>query len=177
MHRHLIVALVLAVTSSAAAEAPRPGSAGVELNVVWPFLGISEARFVIPVFTSGGQRGAVIAGLHVDYQQKDREDMGLFRNHAVKLGYRHYLWRGFHVEASANIGWIHVTNNPVDHMDYDELGLTAWVQVGYEWSLGANTYLNVRPTLGYLLSDQPWPNGIEPSFINGFVDANLGVRF
>jgi hypothetical protein len=72
---------------------------------------------------------------------------------------------------------IHLADNPVDHMDYDQLGLSAWLQVGYEWALGERTYLNVRPTVGYLLRAQPWPNGADRGFINGFVDANLGVRF
>jgi hypothetical protein len=190
MKRYVFIAMVLAATHPAAAQTPAVAgeavvaaeasvrrSAGIELNVAWPFLGISEARFVIPVFDTGTQRGAVIAGVHIDYQQRGREDMGLFRNHAAKVGYRHYVWRGLHVEAAFNIGWVHVTNNPVDSMDYDELGLSAWLHVGYEWALGSSYYVNVRPTLGYRLSDQPWPNGVERGFINGIIDANLGLRF
>lgn len=170
------------VSASGAAEQveakPPKQPLSLELNLAWPFLGISEARLLVPLYEASELRGKLVTGIHLDFMQLGRETQGQFRNYAVKLGYRQYFWRGLHAELASNLGWVHLTNNPVSGGDYDALGLSGWLHVGYEWTLGDTFYINARPTLGYrILNNGAWPNSPTSPLINGFVDVNLGMKF
>ena len=181
MIRNQLVLLVFAgavmMTSYVAHAEEKPGMS-VETNVLWPFFpgGISELKLLVPVVGDKQHRGEVLVGAHSDFMQRQRLDKGKVNILAIKLGYRQYLWRGFHAEASANLGWRMEHERPSTGDNHDDLVVSVWGLVGYQLDVGQRMFVNSRGGLGHIAyRSSRWPNQRTGVFPVG--DINLGVYF
>jgi hypothetical protein len=141
-----------------------------EVNVLWPFIGISELKVVIPVGDFGGE---VIAGTYLDYAQIVRSGRAFIIG--ALPGYRQFLGAGIHVELAATVGVRHETMHPGDGATLDDFYIRAWPGIGYEYAFTPRFYANARARLGVLVYRQTHQD--EEKKLAPAADLNVGVRF
>jgi hypothetical protein len=178
--------LVIALVPSLAAADPLVGAASGgdrltaeagpagEVNVVWPVIGISQLKALIPV-TGGAYRGELVLGTYFDYAQIIRDSGGRAWIVAAQPGYRQFFAGGFHVELTAATGIRHERHHPGDDATLNDIYVRAWPAAGYQLALTSRVYVNVRATVGILVYRETHADE-EKRFVP-VVDGNLGVRF
>ena len=169
MNRLLLIAALL---SSSTARAEPAG----EVNVLWPFIGISELKVVTPVVAeSSSTRGELVLGTYLDYAQIVRPNAGKAFIIAAIVGYRQFLGHGIHIELAPIIGVRHEKDHPSDGMTLDDGYVRAFVGVGYQYDVSPQFYVNARARLGILVyRSSHWDE--EKKLAPG-ADVNVGVRF
>jgi hypothetical protein len=167
-----ILAICIVASSIARAEpvAVERSPAAAEINVLWPFIGISELKAVIPVGDFGGQ---VIAGVYLDYAQVIRSGRAFII--AALPGYRQFLGHGIHVELAAIVGERHETMHPPDGATLNDFYIRAFPGIGYEYAFTPRFYANTRARLGVLVYRQTHES--EEKKLAPAVDVNVGVWF
>lgn len=178
MNRIAIAAVVAALMiptaarAESAAPADRDGIAA-EVNVLWPFIGISELKLVIPVVHDPQWRGSLIVGTYLDYAQFVRSGRAFII--AALPGYRQFVFHGLHVELAASIGVRHETMHPPDGATLDDFYIRAWPGIGYEYDITPRFFANARARVGVLVYRQSHQD--EEKKLAPAGDLNLGVRF
>jgi len=150
-----------------------PGGAAAEVNVLWPVLGISELKVLVPVTRPGTFRGEVVLGTYLDYAQAIRSGRAFII--AALPGYRQFLGSGLHVELCATIGVRHETDHPGDGATLNDAYVRAWPTVGYQLELSPRFYANARAMVGILVYRQSHQD--EEKKLAPAGDLNVGVRF
>ncbi|HEV7554696.1 MAG TPA: hypothetical protein VGO00_04520, partial [Kofleriaceae bacterium] len=102
--------VVGASSSLAFADARLATRPAAEVNVLWPVIGISELKLLVPVTAPGRWHGEVIVGSYLDYAQVVRSGRAFIN--AAQPGYRQFLGGGFHVELTAAMGIRHEADHP-----------------------------------------------------------------
>jgi hypothetical protein len=171
-----------AETTVAAAAPTGQARRGIEVNVLWQFFpgGINELRYIQPVLRTGEPTfgGALVIGTYSDFASRVvRDDShGKVANLSAKLGWRQFLVRGVHVEASANLGWRHEAHRPPEDMTVDGFQVRLWTLAGYEQALSPRFYVNARGGAGFHIYRSDELAALEKRVAVG-ADLNLGVRF
>jgi hypothetical protein len=146
-----------------------------EVNLLWPFIGISELKIVVPLFGDRQLRGELVTGIYLDYAQVVRPDAGKVFIVAPLVGYRQFLTHGLHVEVTINAGIRHEEHHPGDDATLNDLYLRAWPMAGYQLELSSRFYANARAGAGILVYRQT--HEAEEKKVALAADVNLGVRF
>jgi hypothetical protein len=176
MKNAIVTLCVLGASSSVSAgptSDPRGVESGVagEVNVLWPLIGISQLKAIIPVSTSG----ELVTGLYADYAQIVRPNAGKVALIAAIAGWRQFLYRGLHAELTATIGVRHEMNHPGDGMTLNDGYVRAWPMLGYQLDISPRIYVNARGGVGVLVYRQShWSE--ERKLAPG-ADINVGVWF
>jgi hypothetical protein len=171
MMRSLLIVMVLVGRAAAEPDVTQSRVAG-EVNVLWPLIGISEFKAIVPL---GDHRGELVAGIYADYAQIVRPNAGKVTLIAAIAGWRQFLYRGLHLELTATIGIRHELDHPGDGMTLNEGYIRAWPMVGYELALSPRMYVNARAGAGVLVyRETHWSE--ETKVVPG-VDVNFGVWF
>jgi len=109
--------------------------------------------------------------LHLTYAVGDRQELTFgpcFQNYrhtsftaqayTLLLGYRHYVWRGLHVEAELYPAY----NNMRSHVtgsDYPGLELWSEIKVGYRFHFNDRWYIQPAPGIGFGIFQSNPPPG------------------
>jgi hypothetical protein len=153
-----------------------------EVNVLFPFLGLEDLRLMVPVLRAGRRdwRGELVFGVSTDYAfgplSRPVEDYGKVFVLTGRVGYRQFLWNGFHVEVALNLGWRHEAYNLHDGAPTLDGGYgRAWFFAGYQLDLTSNVYVNLRGDAGLLLFRTDRFAAFEKKVIPAG-EINIGVR-
>jgi hypothetical protein len=146
-----------------------------EINVLWPFIGISEMKCLIPVLGSGDTRGELLTGVYLDYAQIVRPNAGKAFILAGMLGFRQFFFEGLHAEVVVDFGVRHESHHPVDDATLNDLYARVWPMAGYQLDLAQRFYVNARGGAGLLVYRQT--HWAEEKKIAIAGDLNLGFRF
>jgi hypothetical protein len=142
------------VLVSASTPTPRWG---VEAELVQPFIPevhIMTARVSRTLWGSAAAtRGDLMLGVYAR-PRVAHNIVETIDEYLVSVGYRQYLWRGLHAEASALAGWAWGENNKIDGMDYSNPVLLAEGLVGYRFDLRAPVAASGRRQLGLYVTPQ-----------------------
>lgn len=172
------IALLCASTSRAeiATEEPGPGTprAAGEVNVLWPFVGISELKALLPMGGSHSLRSELLVGAYLDYAQILREDKGKTFILALMLGYRQFFTRGLHAELAVDLGLRHETGHPGDGATLNDVYVRAWPMLGYQLEVSPTVYVNARGGGGILVYRQT--HAEEEKKLVPAADINVGFR-
>src|SRR5262252_5252783 len=154
LFRRLVSALVFAsiplFAAAAGAEEPSPSPLrpAAEVNVLWPFIGISELKVLLPLFGNRNFRGEFLVGAYLDYAQIVREDKGKTFILASMLGYRQFFAYGIHAEVAVDLGLRHETNHPGDGATLNDFYIRTWPMLGYQLEISPTLYVNARGGVG-----------------------------
>lgn len=136
---------------------PSPARWGIEAELVQPFIPevhILTARASRTLWGgAGAPRGDLLLGLYAR-PRVAHDIVETIDEYLVSVGYRQYLWRGLHVEASALAGWAWGENNKIDGMDYANPVLLAEGLVGYRLDVRAPIDAAGRRQLGLYVTPQ-----------------------
>jgi hypothetical protein len=170
-----VMTLSVAGAMTVAATSVEAEPVAAEVNVLWPFIGISEMKVLVPVVGHGERRGELVAGTYLDYAQIVREDSGKAFIIAALPGYRQFIAYGIHVELAFTVGVRHEQDHPMDGATLDDFYIRAWPGVGYQRELGERFYVNARARGGVLVYRQTHQD--EEKKLAPAGDVNVGVRF
>lgn len=171
--------LTLSRAGHAQTEAPVPATheprPAAEVNVLWPFIGISELKVIVPLFGREGGRGELVTGMYLDYAQVIRQNAGKAFIIAPIVGYRQFLFAGIHVELAADIGVRHESHHPGDDATLNDFYIRAFPAAGYELELSPTFYVNSRARVGLLVYRQTHWSEEKKVALAG--DLNFGAHF
>jgi hypothetical protein len=181
-----VAALVALASPSTARADPAESATGpeqplsvlrpaAEVNVLWPFIGISEMKVLVPLFGGRDFRGELLTGVYLDYAQIVRTDKGKTFIIAPMIGYRQFFAYGIHAELALDIGWRHETGHPGDGATLDDAYVRAWPMAGYQLELSPRFYVNARAGAGLLVYRQTHYD--EEKKVSPGGDVNVGARF
>ena len=179
----------LSIGAEAAAEPNEPASApppisavlrsAGEVNVAWPFIGISEFKVLVPLFGGTNLRGELLAGTYADYAQAiggRPKDPGKVWILAPLIGYRQFFAYGIHVEVAAIVGLRHEDNYEGQvGVTLNDFYVRALPMAGWQWELSDRFYLNARVGAGILIYRQTHEGQETKVLPTG--DLNFGFRF
>jgi hypothetical protein len=154
---------------------------GVETTVLWPVFpgNLFQLRVTIPVALQG--RGQLLVGAqgHIPHS---RSAEGRFSSLAAHIGFRTYLWKGFHIDAMTNLGIGRLRGSVVDGKDYDSFDAELMATIG--WRIEAGPVYALLQPLGIgavVYRSNPWAivgegrrTSEPPIFIGNVV---VGVQF
>src|ERR1700722_14948209 len=155
---------------------PRPA---VETNVLWPFIGISEFKLLLPLFGDRQFRGELLAGTYADYAQilgGRPSDPGKVFILAPLVGYRQFFAYGIHLELGVIAGLRHEDNYEGQQgMTLNDFYLREFPMLGWQWALPHRSCATARGGAGILVYRQtPEP---EETKVLPAGDINVGFRF
>lgn len=162
-------------TSPPARPGPTEHGAAAEVNLLWPFIGISELKVVLPLFGRAAQRAEFVTGMYLDYAQIVRKNAGKAFIIAPILGYRQFLFDGIHVELALTAGVRHESHHPGDDATLNDWYIRAWPAAGYQLEVSPRFYVNSRARVGLLVYRQThWAEEKKVALAG---DINFGARF
>lgn len=153
---------------------------GVEFELVQPFIpnvGIFNLQLTRNVFSNATQKGDLVLGAYlrpnVEHDVVEEIDEYMFYT-----AYRHFFWKGLHVEAGVNTGYYWGTENLIDGMDYEGLAMFWEANLGYKYSFGKSKQFFVLTQfggLGNIVADIGPRGGKSDNFVQGnlFVGYNF----
>lgn len=152
-----------------------------EVELIQPFVPtvhIWNVQATRNLFNNGSQSGDLLLGLYlrpnVEHDVVEEIDEYMFY-----AAYRHYFWKGLHLESGMNTGYYWGWNNLVDGKDYEGVGIYYEANVGYKLDFGENKRFFVNPQFGVMgtmgLSDIGPRQGKTDHFIQG--NLLIGINF
>jgi hypothetical protein len=135
-----ILSISLLLFSSKAftqSSSENPHKWGIEAELIQPFLpevGILRLQ-MSRVITS---KSDFLLGMYLRPNVK-HDVVEKINEYMLILGYRHYLWKGLHLEGKANIGYAWGSKNLIDGKDYQTTTLFWESNLGYKFNLTNNT--------------------------------------
>lgn len=108
---------------------------GVETSVLWPlFPGyLFVVRAAVPVAFDG--RGQLLLGVQ-GHAPHARSAEGSFSSLSAQAGFRAYLWKGLHLDATTTLGAGLLQDSVVDGQDYVSFDLELQAVVGWRFEVG-----------------------------------------
>ncbi len=150
-----------------------------EVNLAWPFLGISELKILVPLVGGPSLRGELLAGTYADYAQAiggRPNDPGKVWILAPLVGYRQFIAYGIHVEVAAIVGLRHEDNYEGQAgVTLNDFYVRALPMVGWQGELSERFYVNARVGAGILIYRQTHED--QETKVLPTADLNFGVRF
>lgn len=152
---------------------------GAEVNPLWPFVpgvGIYTAKATYTFWNRGLAHGDFTFGVLWRPGTSGDENAERFSEFGLNVGYRHYFWKGFHLEMAFYPSIAQETNNKIDGKDYRGFALTTELYTGYKFNLANRSnysfYLMPQAGIGYNPISNLGPQTEESS---AFPTLNLQV--
>jgi hypothetical protein len=151
----------------------------IEVELVQPFIPTVEIWTIQAtrnLFTNRLQKGEIVLGAYIrpnvthDVVEKIDEYM-------LYTAYRHYFWKGLHIEAGMNTGYYWGKKNLVNGKDYEGLALFWESNIGYKLNLGKTKRFFVNPQFGFLGTMGIADIGPRQGKPDNFVQGNLLIGF
>ena len=154
-----------------------------EANVLLPFVGISDLKVLLPARNQKSGKmfeNAWVLGIYADYGwgnlTRAADKYGKVRFIGIKVGWRQFLWKGLHVDATVNMGKRHEENNIYDGTTLNSFTSRGWVFSGWQGNINPRMYYNVRAGLGInIIRTGDRYASTEREFAPA-LDINLGFR-
>jgi hypothetical protein len=180
----LSITLLLSYSSIYSQEnADYPKKWGIEADLVQPFLpeiGIIRINATRTLFSlSNKMKGDLILGAYIRPNIK-HDVVEKINEYMVVAGYRHYFWKGLHIEAKSNMGYAWGTRNLVDFKNYETATWFWETNIGYKINILKKNKLNLYAipqfgAIGNIVGDIGPRNGKPDNFIQG--SLLVGVNF
>ena len=152
---------------------------GLELELVQPFIPSVEIwnlQVTRNLFSNGSQRGDLVLGAYirpnVEHDVVEKIDEYMFY-----LAYRHFFWKGLHIEAGMNTGYYWGKKNLVNGKDYEGIALFWESNIGYKFNLGKKKQFFINPQFGFLGTMGVADIGPRQGKPDNFIQGNLFVGF
>lgn len=127
---------------------------GVGTSISYPMADI----YMIQGSYSPGESSDILCGAAF---QNWENDQGRANAYTLLLGYRRYLWRGFHTEAELWPAY-NPFQSAVDGKTYAGLELWMSLRMGYKFdfkAIGNEFYILAQPSIGFgVIRGNPWPD-------------------
>jgi hypothetical protein len=154
---------------------------GFEADLIQPFVptvnifNLQLTRTILN--SSSGQKGDLVIGAYLR-PNVEHDVVEEIDEYMLLLAYRHYFWKGFHVEGGVNTGGYYGTKNLIDGKDYNGFGMFWETNMGYKFNVGKQKRFYILPqfgALGNIVADIG-PRGGKP---DNFIQGNLfiGINF
>ncbi len=154
---------------------------GLEVELIQPFIPdvqIFQVQATRSLFDNGAARRAdLVLGAYMRPNVK-HDVVEEIDEYMLLVAYRHYVWKGLHVEPGINVGYYWGWNNLIDGQDYEGIGVFWEANIGYKFNLGAKKrFYTVFQAggLGSLHSDIGPRGGKPDTFPN--INLMIGVNF
>jgi len=161
------------------ARAPAVMRAAGEVNVAWPFIGVSEFKILVPLFGGTNLRGELLAGTYADYAQAiggRPHDAGKVWILGPLIGYRQFFAYGIHVEVATLVGLRHEDNfEGQAGATLNDFYVRVFPMAGWQWEVSDRFYVNVRAGAAVLIYRQTHEDTETKVLPVG--DLNVGFRF
>jgi hypothetical protein len=177
-----LAALSLGASAARAEEDPEPVRPALEINVLQPFLGITDDKILLPVARRAQRtfRGELMLGTYTDFAwgpvSRPASSYGKVWIIGVRPGYREYLAYGFFVDASIVVGWRHEEQDIHDGGTLNGFYGRLWANAGWQVDLPRRTFVNLRGGAGVILFRTDRYGSTERLF-QPAADIDFGVRF
>lgn len=153
----------------------------IEVELVQPFIptvGIWTIQATRNLFNNGSQKGDLVLGAYIR-PNVEHDVVEKINEYMFYLAYRHFLWKGFHIEAGMNTGYYWGRKNLVDGKDYEGIALFWESNIGYKFNFGQSKRFFVNPQFGFLGTMGVADIGPRQGKPDNFVQGNLlvGVNF
>jgi hypothetical protein len=155
---------------------------GFEAELIQPFIPtINIIRFQVTktIYTSISMHGDLLLGAYIRPNVK-HDVVEKINEYMAMVGYRHYFWKGLHLEAKSNMGYAWGTKNLIDDKDYETPTWFWESNIGYKFNFAKrekrNLYVIVNAGgIGNIVADIG-PRGGKP---DNFLQAGLvlGINF
>lgn len=176
-----VVFLTMVFASFAQSGEPAVHKWSFEADVVQPFIptvGIFNIQATRNVFTGNSQKGDLLLGVYLRPNVK-HDIVEEIDEYMLYIAYRHFLWKGLHLEAGMNTGYYWGWNNLVNGRDYEGVGMYWETNIGYKLELGKSKRFFINPQAGFIgtmgLSDIGPRQGKSDNFVQG--NLLLGLNF
>ncbi len=180
-----VLALFLLMSSHAFAQSSTETQLkwGIETELVQPFLptiNIVRIQVSRTLFTTTNtMRGDMLFGAYIR-PNVEHDVVEKINEYMLAIGYRHYFWKGLHLEAKSNMGYAWGTKNLIDGQDYETPTWFWEANLGYKFQLTKkqNNSLYLMPQFGAIgnIVGDIGPRGGKP---DNFIQGNLliGINF
>ena len=153
----------------------------IEIELVQPFIPtvqIWSIQATRNLFNKGAQKGEFVLGAYIRPNVK-HDVVAQIDEYMLYTAYRHYFWKGLHIEAGMNTGYYWGKKNLVDGKDYEGVALFWESNIGYKLNLGKTKRFFVNPQFGFLGTMGIADIGPRQGKPDNFVQGNLliGVNF
>jgi len=154
---------------------------GFEFDIIQPLIptveifNIQFTRTIVNL--SNGQKGDLVLGAYLR-PNVEHDVVEEIDEYMLLVAYRHYFWKGFHIEAGMNTGYYWGSKNLIDSKDYEGVGMFWEANIGYKFDLGKKNRFYVAPqfgALGNVMADIGPRGGKPDNFIQG--NLLLGINF
>ena len=178
IYKLLITISVLFVTSLTIAQT-QDKKWGVETELIQPFVpnvGIYQFRLTKTIYQSEKQKGDILIGAYLR-PNVTHDIVKEIDEYMLLLGYRHFFWKGLHVEGGIEAGYYWGRENLIDKKDYEGVGVFWQTLTGYKCSFKQQKYY-ILPQFGVLsaiMSDIGPRGGKLDTFIQG--NLLIGIQF
>jgi sulfoxide reductase heme-binding subunit YedZ len=175
----LIAALVATMFAVPAyADGPPEPRPAAEVNVLWPFLGISEFKAIVPLYGNERFGGELVAGVYLDYAQAiggRPNDPGKVWLLGSLVGFRQFFAYGIHAEVSVLTGVRHESNYEDEMITLNDFYVRAFPMVGWQRDVSSRFYVNARVGAGVLIYRET--HEAQEVKVLDIADVNVGARF
>ncbi len=184
----LILSLALSVcclswqSVNAQTQKTNPYKWGIETELVAPFLpevGIITFKATRTIYQSRTKsaHGDLLLGMYIR-PNVNHDIVEKINEYLVTVGYRHYFFKGLHLEGQLDGGYAWGTENKIDGKDYSNFALLGEINAGYKFGIPSkrSTNLYILPQFGVLqgLSTNIGPRGGQSdTFIQGKLMVGL----
>lgn len=165
-----------------AARASAPYRPSFEANLFQPFLGITDAKVLLPIVRRAVStfRGELMLGAYTDYAwgpiSRPADDYGKVWILGARPGYREYLVAGFFVDVSMVVGVRHEERNVRDGTTLNGVYGRVWANAGWQVDVTPRVFLNVRAGAGRIAFRTDRFGGAEKTW-QPAADLDVGLRF
>jgi len=136
--KFLVLSALLFVSAALSAQEKTRGKVSLEANLVWPFvpgIEIYQLRVPVTIWQNDKMKGDLVFGTTIRPSVTDDENAEKFSEYGLGLGYRHYIWKGLHIEPTVYFSYAKEEENKKDGKDYEGLAITTELYAGYKFDL------------------------------------------
>lgn len=164
-------------------EELRPRKWGLETEIFQPFyptVNIVRIQATHTLFYANSiTKGDLIFGAYLRPNVK-HDVVEKINEYMIAVGYRHFFWKGLHLEVKSNMGYAYGTKNLQDNKDYETVTWFWETGLGYKFNILKTPFgtLYLMPQiggLGKIIADIGPRNGKTDTFVTG--NIYLGINF
>jgi len=154
---------------------------GVEADLLVPFVPTAHIITIRGTKTItgdvSGAHGDLILGIYLRPNVK-HDIVEEIDEYLFTIGYRHYLWKGLHLEGQTDWGYAWGTKNKIDGKDYNNFAMLVEGHAGYRFTFSPtksnSLYLNPQIGIIHGLITDIGPRGGDP---DTFFSAKINIGF
>jgi hypothetical protein len=153
----------------------------IETELVQPFIPTVEIWTIQgtrKLFDTGKQQGHLLIGAYLR-PNVEHDVVEEIDEYMLYTAYRHFFWKGLHLEAGMNTGYYWGRKNLVDGKDYEGIALFWESNIGYKFNIGKTKRFFLNPQFGFIGTMGIADIGPRQGKTDNFIQGNLliGLNF